>query len=210
MGSLSRVRALIASAGDEHKGAFLRRVDRLFPTTDHRHLNIMKAYEIAKAAFRSKFRDDGVERYFEHLRFVALIVIDILRVRDPDVIVAALLHDIVEDIPEWTFERVRLEFGVRVAGLVWWVTKPPAEEYASKAERDRSYHRRFDRAPREAVLIKLADRLHNLCTLWSVEEKKRSRKISETEDFYLSLAEREICLIHEIEEALAELRQAPC
>jgi (p)ppGpp synthase/HD superfamily hydrolase len=54
-------------------------------------------------------------------------------------------------------------------------------------------------------MIKLSDRLHNLITPWGVDEDKQRRKVRETQDFYLSLAEKEVILIHEIEQVLIEI-----
>jgi (p)ppGpp synthase/HD superfamily hydrolase len=114
---------------------------------------------------------------------------------------------VIEDIPEWDFVRLSSEFGKRVAELVWWVTKPKPDKFRDKEDRNRFYHQQLhERAPREALIIKLADRLHNLATMWEVTPEKRERKIQETENFYFPLAVREIILIHEIEAALDVLK----
>jgi len=203
---LTVVRSVIANHSD--KRAFMRIVGRYYPPDDVRFKCLDRAYQLAQDEFKNVYRDGG-DLYFEHIRAVALIVMVYLRIRDVDVIIAALLHDIVEDIPGWNYHRVRDMFGEQVATLVWYVTKPKVEEFGGdKQARNRRYHENFLHAPRMSVVIKLADRLHNLITLWETDEDKRRRKIAETQDFYLSLAEREIVLIHEIEEALAEL-QAP-
>lgn len=189
----------------EHAGnrdAFFRRIKELYPSTDERYRRISHAYNTAKDTFRHVIREDG-ERYFEHLRAVALILIVYLRVRDADLIVAALLHDIVEDCPQWPNERVRAEFGEHVADLLGWLSKPSKIEYPEKADRDRIYHARLALAPREVLIIKLADRLHNMLTLSACDAEKRRRKIEETQRYYLPLAEREILLIHELEDATA-------
>jgi len=137
---------------------------------------------------------------------VALIVLVYLRIRDPKIIAAALLHDIIEDIDNWTYDRLVLEFGIDVANLVWWVTKPPVTDFeGDKNARNRFFHHRLNGAPREVCIIKLADRLHNLITLWGTDPAKQSRKIQETQDFYLPIAEKHIILIHEIEDALSEV-----
>ena len=198
--SLAKVKKLLASA--ENRESFMERIGRMYPTSDVRYMLIAKAYEIAKSAFRQKLRDNGEDRYFEHLRFVALIIIDVLRIRDADIITAALLHDIVEDIPGWTVDRVAKEFNEAVSNYVWWLSKPEEKPYGSKAMRDRAYHERFHRAPRAVIIIKLADRLHNLCTMWNIARDKMLRKIQETRDFYFQFAVSEIILIEEIEEQL--------
>jgi len=201
---LAVVKASISDHPD--RKAFMKIIGRYYPPDDVRLKKIEKAYHIAKEAFREEVRDNG-ERYFEHLRAVALILMVYLRIRDEDVIIAALLHDLVEDIPGWHYDKVRDIFGPKVATLVWYVTKPKIEEFGgNKQARNRRYHENLQHAPRDAVIIKLADRLHNLLTMWETTEEKRNRKIQETQDFYLGLAEREIILIQELEAALMELQ----
>ena len=107
----------------ENRETFFRRIALIFPTLDPRYRLIERAYNDAKEAFRGIQRESG-ERYFEHIRAVALIVVDYLRVRDADLIVAALLHDIVEDRDDWTIARVQDEYGERVALLVEYLSKP--------------------------------------------------------------------------------------
>lgn len=194
----------------EHAGnreAFFRRIKELYPPTDERYRSIENAYITAKRTFRHVIREDG-DRYFEHLRAVALILIVYLRVKDPDLIVAALLHDIVEDCPQWPNERVRAEFGDRVADLLGWLSKPSKAEYPEKVDRDRVYHARLAQAPRDVLIIKLADRLHNMLTLSACDPEKRQRKLEETRRYYLPLAEREILLIPELEDAIAIVEES--
>ena len=109
-------------------------------------------------------------------------------------------------LDEWTQERVALKFNPKVARLVWWVTKPPVSEYdGDKEARNRAYHLKLGRARREPIIIKLADRLHNNLTMWGVDETKQRRKVRETQDFYLPLAERHTILIHETEDVIEEI-----
>jgi (p)ppGpp synthase/HD superfamily hydrolase len=193
-------------AAAENRESFFKRITLFYPRSDHRYIEIKRAYNSAKDAFRGIEREGG-ERYFEHVRAVALILIDYLRVKDYRLIVAALLHDIVEDIPSWTIERVRQEFGEYVAYLVDYLTKPPVAEYGSKEERDHAYHFRFRSAPREFFLIKLPDRFHNVITLGYCTPEKRKRKIEETRNYYLGYAEEHLILYHEMLEALEEVEK---
>lgn len=188
----------------ENRETFFKRIASFLPTLDPRYQAIEKAYNCAKDAFRDKYRETG-DRYFEHLRAVALILIEHLRVKDYRLIVAALLHDIVEDIPSWTIDRVRIEFDDEVALLVEWITKPSVEKFPLERERDRVYYNRFRFAPREFFLIKLSDRLHNLVTLWACAPEKQARKIDETRTHYLPYAEQHLILLYELEEALEQL-----
>lgn len=189
----------------ENRATFFKRVSCLFPTLDGRYKLIEKAYDDAKNAFRGVKREGG-GRYFEHLRAVALILMEYLRVKDHELIIVALLHDIVEDCPEWTVERVSVEYGERVALLVEFMSKPNVEDFdGDKEARNHMYHSRFESAPREFFLIKLADRFHNLITLWKCTKEKKLRKIAETKEHYLPYAEKHLILLHEIEDALYAL-----
>jgi len=200
---LEKVRKILETK--KNRESFFSVVGRYFPRFSDDYKLIEQAYNTAKDAFRNQSREDG-ERYFEHLRGVAIILMAYLRVRDANVIVAALLHDIAEDIPGWDEGRLALEFNQTVAVLVWWISKPSLEKFeGDKEARNRAYHQNLHRAPRESLLIKLADRLHNLLTLWGCSEEKQRRKITETQDFYLSIAEDQVVLIHEIEAAINEI-----
>jgi GTP pyrophosphokinase len=200
---LKKVKLLLKQA--ENRKTFFKRIGSFLVPTDPRYIAIQKAYDVAKGEFRQEKRAGG-ERYFEHLRAVAIILIDCLRVRDYVLIIAALLHDIVEDIPSWTVERVKAEFGDEVAKLVDYLTKPPKGEYEDK-ERLNIYFSRLRNAPREVFLIKLCDNLHNLLTLWDFNPKRRAKKIRETRQFYLRYAAKHIILIHELEAAVEELEK---
>ncbi len=203
---LERIRQLLAV--NKTREDFFNEVGKIFPRSSDEYHLIERAYTTAKDAFRGREREGG-ERYFEHLRAVALIVMVHLRVRDANVIAAALLHDICEDIPGWNEDRVSAQFNRSIAQLVWWVSKPRLEAYENDKElRNRRYHQNLNRAPRDALVIKLSDRLHNLVTLWDVPEQKQRRKVRETQDFYLGLAEREILLIHEIEAAISSIMES--
>lgn len=200
---LEKVKQLLSAKND--RASFFAVVGRYFPQGSADFQLIERAYNTAKDAFRETKREGG-ERYFEHLRAVALILMVYLRVRDPNVIAAGLLHDIVEDIDGWNEQRLALEFNHEIAMLVWWVSKPPASKFnEDKEARNRAYHQNLRHAPRDSILIKLADRLHNLLTQWASTNEKQQRKVTETQDFYLPIAEGQIILIHEIEAAIGEL-----
>ncbi len=190
----------------QNRETFFRRISMICPTLDWRYKLIEKAYNDAKDAFREKYRDGG-ERYFEHIRGVALIQIVWLGVTDHRIIVAALLHDIVEDCPEWTIKRVQDEYGDEIALLVEWMTKPDPELYGGKEEVEQIYNGRFEFAPRDFFLIKMPDRLHNLMTLWGCTKSKRQRKIIETRAYYLPFAKKHQILYQEISEALEILER---
>jgi GTP pyrophosphokinase len=190
------------------KEAFFRIVGNIFPRYSSEYLLIENAYKLAKREFKEIYRDDDM-RYFEHLRAVALIVILHLRVRDANVIAAAILHDVLEDIEGWDQERLAREFNSEVSQLVFWVTEPHLSEFDGDRERrNMTYHTKLASAPRDAIKIKLADRLHNIITLWSRPVENQEKKVIETVNFYLPLAEKHIILIHALEGALKEVRDS--
>ena len=196
---LAKVREIIVKAQD--KESFFSIIASFYPSLDWRYKLIEKAYNDANDAFRDTQRESGMQ-YFEHLRATTLILILYLRVRDYRIIIASILHDIVEDIPTWTISLVRDVYGDEIALLVQYMTKP--KEYP-KEESEQIYHDRFAQAPRDFFLIKLPDRLHNVLTLNPCALEKRLRKVEETKRYYLPYAEKNQILIHELEQALAEV-----
>lgn len=200
---LAKIRDILAKYPD--RAAFFGIIGRFYPKHSDEYKLIQKAYNTAKDAFRGKVRESG-ERYFEHLRAVALILILYLRVRDANVIAAALLHDLLEDVDDWDQDLIALSFNTKVSELVFWVTKDDCKIYGGdKEERNRDYHRKLGIAVREAIIIKLVDRLHNIITLWASDKEKQRRKVRETQDFYIPLAEKFAILIQELESALSEI-----
>ena len=186
-----------------NRASFFEVIESIYPKLDWRYKLIERAYNDAKDAFRQVSREGG-GRYFEHLRATTLLLILYLRVRDYKLIIVAILHDVVEDIPSWTIERIRDTYGEEIALLVDYMTKPK-KPGQSAGEVDRIYHARFQQAPRNFFLIKLCDRLHNILTLSGCPLSKRLNKIEETRRYYLSYAEANQILIHELEEALSEV-----
>ncbi|TDC83682.1 bifunctional (p)ppGpp synthetase/guanosine-3',5'-bis(diphosphate) 3'-pyrophosphohydrolase [Actinomadura sp. 7K507] len=113
-------------------------------------------------------------------------------VTDQAVLSAALLHDVVEDTPA-TVAEVEDMFGPEVAELVDWVTKPPAPGGGRQAKRaaKAAYLRRLRDAPREAMLVKLADRVSNVQTLDRMPPDFQRRYYAETLTYIVPLAEPE-------------------
>lgn len=180
----------------ENRDTFFVRVHRFVLPYHAGALLVAKAYEAAKNAHRTQKRKRG-ERYFEHCRAVAIILMDIVGIHDPEVIAAALLHDILEDCStEWTRECIEREFGKKVAELVAAMTMPDGE-FASRDERLHAYHTQLLAFPK-ALPIKLADRLHNLSTCYSLSYDKQLRMIAETEEVYLPLAKEKNILYEEL------------
>jgi (p)ppGpp synthase/HD superfamily hydrolase len=190
----------------EDRDTFFARVHE-FTLPYHRSaLLIAKAYQVSKEAFRGAQRKRG-ERYFEHNRFVALIVMDVLGVREPETIAAALLHDIVEDCnDEWPIERVGEEFGAKVTSLVAAVTMPTGV-FESREARMAAYHAQLHAGPPMTFHLKLSDRLHNLHTCGALTPEAQWRMVEETEAHYLPVAKERGILFGELKRVLAERKR---
>lgn len=138
------------------------------------------AYVFAKYGHRTQYRDSVKIRYFEHPKAVAWILIQELKVRDWQTICVALLHDVLEDTYLLTPRRLELNFGSVILDGVRLVTKKPKRGYITRLKKSRNAR---------ALLVKLADRLHNLRTLDSCNEEKQKKQIRETIRVYLPLAD---------------------
>jgi GTP pyrophosphokinase len=150
---------------------------------------IRRAFAIAHEAHRSQKRASG-EPYIDHPVAVAHLLLD-LRL-DVASIAAALLHDVVEDT-SITKEQVELSFGREVAHLVDGVTKLSALEAQTKEDAQVGTYRKMFIAmaddPR-VVLVKLADRMHNMRTIGAMKTESQQRNARETLDIYAPLAHR--------------------
>lgn len=170
----------------EDRESFMKRLRLKITPTDLERLDY--AYEMAKYGHRNQIRDSG-ERYFEHLRATAIILIDEIGVSDVEMIMAALLHDMLEDSFLLTTGRIKLTFGERVATLVAAVSKPRRTDprFKTKQERHGFYFAQLKDSCVEAKIIKLADRLQNTRTLDACSAEKQDRKTRETITVYLPL-----------------------
>jgi GTP pyrophosphokinase len=152
---------------------------------------VFKAYETAAAAHASQKRKSG-EPYIVHPLEVAVILAQLEM--DRETIVAAILHDVIEDVAGYTYATVADGFGEEVAGLVDGVTKLTNSDYIGSRddEQAENYRKMFLAISTDirVIIIKIADRLHNLRTLEYMSPEKRKRKAQETLDIYAPLAHR--------------------
>src|ERR687886_979245 len=157
--------------------------------TDFDPTLIQRAYAVARRAHGPQRRNSG-EPYIRHPLAVAHILVDLQL--DPASIAAALLHDVAEDTGVG-LEELRRRFGDEIARIVDGVTKLTAMEGRSKEEAQAGTYRKMFIAmaddPR-VVLVKLADRLHNMRTIGSISPARQQRIARETLEIYAPLAHR--------------------
>ncbi len=165
----------------------LNKINQLYATSDNEMLQ--KAYEFAKEAHSNQKRASG-EPYFIHPCAVAEILIDLGL--DAATIAAALLHDVIEDTAS-TAEDIKREFGDEVLDLVGGVTKLEKIVFKSKEDENAENFRKIFVAMAKdvrVIIIKLADRLHNMRSLNFLSYERQQRMASETLDIYAPLAGR--------------------
>lgn len=151
---------------------------------------VERAYKLASGAHKDQKRKSG-EPYIIHPLYVAIILAELEM--DKETIVAGLLHDVVEDT-DVTEEEIQRDFGEEVALLVDGVTKLGQLSYdADKLEVQAENLRKMFLAMAKdirVIIIKLADRLHNMRTLQYMKPEKQKEKARETMDIYAPIAQR--------------------
>ncbi len=171
---------------EEARKEFFERVAEILPANDMPR--IKAAYDMAAEAHSKQIRKSGIP-YITHPVAVARISLVELGLKTNPVI-AALLHDVVEDT-DFTVEDIRARFGEDVAYLVGVLTKNSDGNYKVSKQIDNFKHM-LDSINYDirALLIKLADRMHNMRTLGAMRTDKQMKITSETDYFYAPLANR--------------------
>ena len=171
-------------------GMFYRLIEKIKKSNPQADVSdIERAYRYAYAAHDGQKRLNGVP-YITHPLEVADILVDMGL--DKDSIIAGLLHDSVEDTDS-TYDDICRNFGSTVAGLVDGVTRLGKIKYRSKAEEQMEDLRKMFMAMAKdirVILIKLADRLHNMRTIKAMPLKKQKQKSLETMEIYAPIAHR--------------------
>ena len=172
---------------EEHYASMMQAITRYAPSADLEV--IQRAYEYADEKHKNQLRKSG-EPYIIHPLAVAEIVAEIGL--DTDAITAALLHDCLEDT-DASFEEISRMFGETVANLVEGVTKLTRVQYSTMEEQQMENLRKMFMAMSKdirVILIKIADRLHNMRTLQYQTPAKQISKSMETMEVYAPLAHR--------------------
>lgn len=165
----------------------LRRVKAMNTEVDLEKLR--KAYEFAELHHRPQKRSSG-ESYIIHPVNVAITLIKLKM--DMESIMAGLLHDVVEDC-DVTEDEIRDKFGDGVADIVVGCTKISKIKFKTKEESQAENFRKMVVAMAKdirVIIVKLADRMHNMLTLQYVSKEKQVKKAQETLDIYVPLASR--------------------
>lgn len=150
------------------------------PHVDEGKLRRIKhGYLLSKVAHQGQERDQG-GRYFDHPKAVAVILMLEVGIVDADMIIAALLHDTVEDTDLRDEDLFCDLFGDWVVVALRYLTKRDGYDYNAG----------LMRADWRTLMVKLADRVHNVRTLGGVTQEKRARKLRETREEYVPLADR--------------------
>jgi (p)ppGpp synthase/HD superfamily hydrolase len=163
----------------ENKVTFQARIQPYFSPSEQ--LDVKLAYCLAKFGHRAQVRKELVAgkptRYFEHVRRVAIILMDEMKIMDRDMIIAALLHDSLEDCADLTPELLEHSFGSEVVSIVKLLSKVPKEGYIDRLINCKNW---------KALAIKACDRLDNLRSLMipgnTIEFQKK--QIKETKEKY--------------------------
>ncbi|MFF7644680.1 RelA/SpoT family protein [Streptomyces canus] len=194
-GSSNRVRARLARLGVQRSNPYnpvleplLRIVRSNDPKIETATLRqIEKAYQVAERWHRGQKRKSG-DPYITHPLAVTTILAELGM--DPATLMAGLLHDTVEDT-EYGLDQLRRDFGDSVALLVDGVTKLDKVKFgeAAQAETVRKMVVAMAKDPR-VLVIKLADRLHNMRTMRYLKREKQEKKARETLEIYAPLAHR--------------------
>jgi (p)ppGpp synthase/HD superfamily hydrolase len=155
----------------------------------HAVRKVSRAVAFAAGQHGDQRRPTGAP-YTEHLLETLEVLARGAEVTDPDLLCAAVLHDVVEDTG-CTLAEIAAGFGPRVAELVGWVTIPAPAAGQDKAAVKEAYLRGLRHAPRDAILVKLADRASNVQTLRNLAPARQRAYYAQTIEHIVPLADGE-------------------
>lgn len=174
----------------ENKHTFQDRIRPYFSPSVQ--LDIKLAYCLGKFGHRAQTRKELTEgkptRYFEHVRRVAIVLMDELKIMDRDMIITALLHDSLEDCEDLSPELLEHSFGPNVVSMIKMLSKVPKEGYIERLNQCHNWR---------VLVIKACDRVDNLRSLMvpgtSIEFQKK--QIKETKEKYFPIFDRMVTLV---------------
>ena len=169
----------------ENKATFFARLESRLAPSDL--VRVRGAYYLAKYGHRAQVRKETDEfgkplRYFEHVRRVAIVLMDEAHRFDPDLVCTALLHDALEDTDDIDGYVIEQFFGKEVARRVRLLTKDPKEGYVE----------RLATADSDTVLVKACDRLDNIRSLSETSVEFQEKQVAETLNQYLPVFEKRL------------------
>jgi GTP pyrophosphokinase len=172
----------------ENRESFFKRLEPFFAPSVLLDINL--AYTLAKFSHRSQTRKESNEdgtpvRYFEHVRRVALVMIDEAKIVSKETIVSCLLHDGIEDTRDLTPEMIERFFGQDVVTIVKTLSKVPKEGYLDRLAMSSDWR---------PYAIKACDRLDNLRSLGQATREFQSKQVKETQEKYYPIFDRMLTL----------------
>ena len=168
----------------ENKHTFFARIEPIFSPSDV--LDVKLAYCLAKFGHRAQVRKELIagkpSRYFEHVRRVAINMMDMMKIMEKEVIISCLCHDVLEDT-DLSAELLEHCFGNQVITMVKILSKVPKEGYIDRLNACHNW---------KVLAIKACDRLDNLRSLMipGTTLEFRQRQIKETEEKYLPIFDK--------------------
>jgi guanosine-3',5'-bis(diphosphate) 3'-pyrophosphohydrolase len=142
---------------------------------------VLNAASFATRAHHGQIRKDQVTPYVSHVFRVCLVVRDVFGIHDPRMLIAALLHDTIEDT-NTDFDDIEKHFGQEIAGWVSFLTKNKA---LPESDREADYTRRLAQAPWQVQVCKLADIFDNMIDLPNMPQERRPHSLKRAE-YYLN------------------------
>jgi GTP diphosphokinase / guanosine-3',5'-bis(diphosphate) 3'-diphosphatase len=178
---------------EEVRKRLVKELERFYETDTEM---LKRALKLAEKIHDGQFRKPKTEPphnrdpYIIHPMRVALILLEEVGINSPELIAAALLHDVVEDSEgSITIENLESEFGNEVANIVGLLSKPGYSKEVARHEQLAVYHKNIAEAPEQIRTVKLADRLDNMREALLTNERKFQMKyLNETREIYLPLA----------------------
>ncbi|MEJ5366413.1 MAG: HD domain-containing protein [Desulfosoma sp.] len=165
------------------------RMEEFLPREDERNALFFRALDFAEKLHAGQVRKSG-SPYISHPCAVAHILAKEMGIRDPEILAAAILHDVIEDVPGIDYELIQQHFGTAVADLVEGCTKMTRLHLDRAVLKDLTHSKILQTASQRlgVLIVKLADRLHNLRTLHYLPPPKQQRIAQETVEIYAPLA----------------------